>query len=91
MSEILSLKNKLDNHFDVLLDSVKNCSNDEPDILIITEEGNKIFTQRLLLYLYSPMMAGVLAIYYKGKIIQTFIDSHRNQAIWMLSLCKGFW
>ena len=61
MSEILSLKNKLDNHFDVLLDSVKNCSNDEPDILIITEEGNKIFTQRLLLYLYSPMMAGVLA------------------------------
>merc|ERR1712129_685073 len=61
MTEVLSLKNKLENHFDVLLDSVKNCSNEEPDILIITEEGNKIFTQRLLLHLYSPMMTSALA------------------------------
>eukprot|EP00092_Neocalanus_flemingeri_P035500 GFUD01038633.1.p1 GENE.GFUD01038633.1~~GFUD01038633.1.p1 ORF type:complete len:237 (-),score=63.12 GFUD01038633.1:3-713(-) len=61
MSDILSLKNKLDNHFDVLLDSLKKCSNEEPDILIITDEGNKIFTQRLLLCLHSPMVSGVLA------------------------------
>ena len=54
-------RNKLDNHFDMLLDSVKACSDDEPDILVITEEGNKIFTQRLLLCLHSPMMASVLA------------------------------
>ena len=61
MADILSLRNKLDNHFDMLLDSVKACSDDEPDILVITEEGNKIFTQRLLLCLHSPMMASVLA------------------------------
>jgi len=61
MTDILSLRNKLDNHFDMLLDSVKTCSDEEPDILVITEEGNKIFTQRLLLYLHSPMMASVLA------------------------------
>ena len=60
MAEILSLKNKLDNHSDVLLESLNLCSNEEPDILIVTKDGNKIYTQRLLLCLYSPMMADVL-------------------------------
>ena len=54
------LENEQGNHFASLKVALKNFVSVEPDIAIITEDGSKIFTQRILLSMYSNTFSKVL-------------------------------
>jgi len=58
---LYNIEQKASNHTVGLKLALKNCEGAEPDLLIITEDGSKLFTQSIILGLYSKVFSDILA------------------------------
>jgi len=55
------IEQEASNHTVGLKLALKSCEGTEPDLLIITEDGSKVFTQSIILSLYSKVFSDILA------------------------------
>eukprot|EP00092_Neocalanus_flemingeri_P025566 GFUD01027717.1.p1 GENE.GFUD01027717.1~~GFUD01027717.1.p1 ORF type:complete len:410 (-),score=93.53 GFUD01027717.1:38-1267(-) len=55
-----TLEYSLRDHQDALQDTLLDWSKDDHDIYIVSDEGHKIFTQKILLYFYSNTLGKIL-------------------------------
>jgi len=55
------IENEANIHSDILKDALEGFSSKEPDVTLVTEDGDKIFTQRIILSMYSNVMHDLLA------------------------------
>jgi len=58
---LYNLENEADFHSASLKGVLHNWEGGEPDLTIITEDGSKILTQRIVLSMYSKLFSGILA------------------------------
>jgi len=70
------LENELRDHSVGLKLALKSCQGRDPDLLIITEDGSKIFTKSIILSLYSKVFTDIMADHTtKGSDIPTILIS----------------
>lgn len=55
------LEHVLSDHMGVLVGTMQKWGNGQPDVYIISEEGHKIYTQKLLVSFYSPTLSSILS------------------------------
>jgi len=48
-------------HIGVLMETMHKWSNNQPDMYIISEEGHKIYTHKLLVSFYSPILSTIIS------------------------------
>eukprot|EP00092_Neocalanus_flemingeri_P025242 GFUD01027374.1.p1 GENE.GFUD01027374.1~~GFUD01027374.1.p1 ORF type:complete len:432 (-),score=86.85 GFUD01027374.1:44-1339(-) len=54
------LEHEMTDHLGVLAGTIQKWGNDQPDVYIISEEGHKIYTQKLLVSFYSSTLSNIL-------------------------------
>jgi len=70
------LENEIKDHSVGLKLALKSCQGTDPDLLIITEDGSKIFTKSVILSLYSKVFTDIMADYTtKGTELPTILLS----------------
>ena len=60
MSQLLRIARELEQHFDWLVTCVQQVVCSEPDLAVVTAEGGRVYTHRLLLAMHSPLLADIL-------------------------------
>ena len=60
MAQLLRIAREPEQHFDWLLTCVQQVVCSEPDLAVVTAEGGRVYTHRLLLAMHSPLLADIL-------------------------------
>ena len=65
---LYSLESEPKVHLNSLKVALEDCKNSEPDLFFITEDGSKVFTQKILLSMYSSTFRSILTDFRSSEV-----------------------
>jgi len=80
------LEHVLSDHMGVLVGTMQKWGNGQPDVYIISEEGHKIYTQKLLVSFYSPTLSSILSSGSDNDIPGVSIPAPSNSIVNLLKV-----
>eukprot|EP00092_Neocalanus_flemingeri_P032900 GFUD01035782.1.p1 GENE.GFUD01035782.1~~GFUD01035782.1.p1 ORF type:complete len:427 (-),score=96.28 GFUD01035782.1:70-1350(-) len=80
------LEHEMTDHLGVLVGTVQKWGNDQPDVYIISEEGHKIYTQKLLVSFYSSTLSNILGSSSDNDIPGVSIPAQSNSIVNLLKV-----
>eukprot|EP00092_Neocalanus_flemingeri_P015888 GFUD01017205.1.p1 GENE.GFUD01017205.1~~GFUD01017205.1.p1 ORF type:complete len:427 (+),score=97.61 GFUD01017205.1:52-1332(+) len=80
------LEHEMTDHLGVLVGTVQKWGNDQPDVYIISEEGHKIYTQKLLVSFYSSTLSNILSSSSDNDIPGVSIPAQSNSIVNLLKV-----
>eukprot|EP00092_Neocalanus_flemingeri_P001012 GFUD01001080.1.p1 GENE.GFUD01001080.1~~GFUD01001080.1.p1 ORF type:complete len:433 (+),score=92.93 GFUD01001080.1:53-1351(+) len=80
------LEHEMTDHLGVLAGTIQKWGNDQPDVYIISEEGHKIYTQKLLVSFYSSTLSNILSSSSDNDIPGVSIPAQSNSIVNLLKV-----
>jgi len=80
------LEHVLSDHMALMAETMQKWSNSQPDVYIISEEGHKIYTHKLLIGFYSPALGSILRTDYTQDMPAISLPASSNSIVNLLKV-----